>query len=62
MKSNIGPKDRMVRMVLGVVLACFALFLQGHLRLLGIAGLVLLVTSVVNWCPLYALFDVDARH
>lgn len=59
MKKNMGNADRMIRMI--VVLALVALYFTETLT--GIWGLVALVaagiftlTSVVSFCPIYALF------
>ncbi len=59
MKRNISNLDRIFRAVAGIVLiALYALgTLSGTLGLvLAIVGGVLLLTAVINFCPLYALF------
>ena len=62
MKSNIGSADRIARVFLGIGLACFALLLPGNFRFIGLAGIILLVTSVINWCPIYALLRLGSRR
>ncbi|MCB0770503.1 MAG: DUF2892 domain-containing protein [Flavobacteriales bacterium] len=59
MKANMGNKDRVMRTVLALVIA--ALYFGGVIT--GTLGIVLLVlamvfalTSMVRFCPLYALF------
>jgi Protein of unknown function (DUF2892) len=62
MKKNMGSTDSIVRLALAV--AMVGLFLSGIVT--GVAGYVLLalagvfaVTSVVRFCPLYALFGMS---
>jgi len=64
MKSNVGSVDRIVRMILGIVLiiAYLGNFLTGTLGLvLLIVGLVLAVTSVFSFCPLYRIFRISTN-
>lgn len=66
MHTNVGTPDRLVRIVLGITLlvlpfipglAVFANPLAFWAAL--IAGLVLLVTGLVRFCPLYTLFGLS---
>jgi hypothetical protein len=59
MKKNIGPGDRMLRFILGVVL--LLLVFTGPQTNWGWLGLVPLVTSMVGYCPLYAIFGWTTR-
>ena len=62
MARNIGPEDRVVRIVVGIVLGVLA-----YLQVLpGIATIVmyvlgayLLITGILARCLLYKLIDVD---
>ncbi len=61
MKKNMGSMDRSIRTALAVVVA--ALYFTNVIS--GTLGLVLLVfagifvlTSVVSFCPLYAVFGI----
>ena len=59
--KNVGKKDRLIRLVLGVVMVASAIILQittGHFWWLGIIGGVLLGTSAVSFCPLYLPFGI----
>jgi Protein of unknown function (DUF2892) len=56
MTMNEGTVDRAVRIVLG--LALLSVFFFGPRSLLGLIGLVPLVTGVMGYCPLYALFGL----
>jgi len=61
MKKNMGSADRIIRIVLAVVFAL--LYFTGTIT--GTVGLVLvilggifLLTSLVSFCPLYAIFGI----
>ena len=56
MTKNVGSADRIVRILLAIVFG--VLIFTGEVTgtfaiILGILGVVLLVTSVVSFCPLY---------
>lgn len=62
MKKNMGSTDRVIRIILAIVFA--ALYFTGTVT--GTVGIVLLVlgavfvlTSLVSFCPLYALFGLN---
>ncbi|MEJ2438028.1 MAG: DUF2892 domain-containing protein [Sulfurovaceae bacterium] len=57
MGCNIGKIDRIIRLVIGVALLLLALQLQSIL--LGIVGLVVLVTGVIKFCLLYKLLGIN---
>ena len=59
MKTNVGSMDRVVRLVLGLVLLSGYFWLSGGTRWVALAGLVLIVTAGVSFCPLYALLGID---
>jgi hypothetical protein len=56
MTMNEGTIDRAVRIVLG--LALLSVYFFGPRSLLGLLGLVPLVTGVIGYCPLYAMFGL----
>lgn len=64
MKQNISGTDRIVRIVIAVLLALGAWMTGvgsvGGIILLILAA-VMLVTSAVGFCPLYALFKFRDR-
>ncbi len=62
MKANIGSSDKLVRLALAVLL--IVLFYKEIVSgVLGVAllivALLLTVTSLINFCPLYKLFKID---
>ena len=64
MKANVGSIDRIVRVVLAVILG--ALYFSGTVSgtlgiILLVVGVVLLLTSVVSFCPLYSLFKFSTK-
>ena len=56
MDSNMGPEDKKIRMTVGILLLVVGLLFQSWW---GLLGLVLLITSVVGFCPLYVPFKVS---
>ncbi len=59
MKRNIGNTERIIRMIVG--LALLSLFFYGPQTLWGLIGIVPILTSIVGWCPPYALFGISTR-
>lgn len=64
MAKNEGSVDRIVRIVLGVVLIAVAYSIgQGQCSalpaVLGIVGVVALITGIVGWCGLYAVLGIN---
>ncbi|MHB9034289.1 MAG: YgaP family membrane protein [Anaerolineae bacterium] len=64
MTKNVSNLDRIIRLVVAVVIGVLILVnvLHGALAIiLGIVGLVLLVTALVGICPLYALLKISTK-
>jgi hypothetical protein len=60
MKRNIGDIDRDIRLILGMVLLVIGVMLNSWV---GLVGIVLLGTGILDWCPIYAIFKLDSyRH
>jgi hypothetical protein len=57
MFHNAGVIDRASRIVLGIVL--LSLVFIGPRTPWGYFGLVLLVTGLIGWCPLYSLLGIS---
>ena len=65
MKTNVGPLDRGVRLLLASVFFYLGLFLYGGSALgiaLSVAGGVLLVTGLVGFCGLYSLLGLHTNQ
>jgi hypothetical protein len=61
MKQNIGSVDKWIRIVVGLVLLSMILWAPGGLKWLGLLGLILLVTALLGFCPLYALLGISTH-
>lgn len=62
MKANIGSTDKLIRLGLAIVLIIlfYKEIITGTLGIAGlIIALVLTVTSLINFCPLYPLFKIN---
>ncbi len=65
MTANVGSTDRLIRIILGLILVVlpfvtnFAIW-ANPIAAVGvpIVGLVLIVTALVRFCPLYRLFGM----
>lgn len=62
MQRNVGPEDRVVRIVAGLVLAALIYF--GHLTgivaiIVGILAAYLLISGLLVRCVFYKLADID---
>ena len=54
---NLGTVDRAIRVVAGLLFLLWVPF--GMWTFWSIAGLVLIVTGIVGFCPLYRLFGIS---
>ena len=59
MKRNLANLDRLIRGLTGAVILIAGIYLQSWWALLGV---LLLLTAVFGWCPLYALFQFSTYH
>ncbi len=62
MKKNMGPADRIIRAIIGVVF--LVLLLAGRVAgaaavVLGILTVILLATSITGVCPAYGPFHIS---
>lgn len=59
MKKNIGNTDKLIRLVIALAIAVlyFANIISGTVAIvLGVVALVMVATSLLNFCGLYAIF------
>jgi len=63
MKLNEAPWDRIIRVVLGVVLLYVGFGVMSGTGgiIVGIIGLIPLITGLVGFCPLYSLFHLSTN-
>lgn len=69
MTKNVGTVDRIIRLIIGVVLILapfvsgMAMFENAVVTVIAIiVGLVMLVTSAMNFCPLYQITGLRTRN
>jgi hypothetical protein len=61
-RENLGSKERVVRTLIGVILIGLGLFYFGGVTgekigiALAIAGVLPLITGLVNFCPVYSIW------
>jgi len=62
--KNVGSIDKTIRLVAGLLLAAFAVLGAGLSSTIGIlalvVGVVLIVTGVVNFCPLFKILGISS--
>jgi predicted ABC-type exoprotein transport system permease subunit len=64
MTKNMGTVDRIVRLVIvaAIALLYFTNVISGTLAIiLGILGIIFLLTSIFGFCPLYAPFKFSTN-
>ena len=68
MIKNVGSTDRLIRLIAGVILLIIAvpslagmafIGLGGWAWLIGLVGVVLLATGLLNFCPAYQLIGAN---
>jgi len=62
MKANIGSTDKLIRLGLAIVLIVLFYLetLTGTLGIIAlVVALILTITSLINFCPLYSLFKIN---
>ncbi|WP_269684894.1 YgaP family membrane protein [Flavobacterium lacustre] len=64
MKKNVGSTDQIIRLILAILVGIlyYTDTISGTLGLVLVAlSIVLVLTSVVNFCPLYLPFGINTR-
>ena len=61
MHSNVGNRDRIIRIIAGVCILGAFFVLEGNARWLALIGLIPLATGLVRWCPAYRLLGLSTR-
>lgn len=62
MKKNVGNTDKLIRLVIALAIALLYFFnvISGTAAIvLGIIAVVMVITSLINFCPLYTLFKIN---
>ncbi|MFD1166808.1 DUF2892 domain-containing protein [Sphingobacterium daejeonense] len=62
MKTNMGPQDKTIRIIIALIIAVlfFTKVITGTLAivLLVVAGIFIL-TSLIGYCPIYSIFGIS---
>jgi hypothetical protein len=64
MKKNMGPIDKMIRTVIGIIIAIlyYSGIITGMLAIVLLAFAILfLLTSFISFCPLYAILGINTN-
>jgi len=64
MKKNVGSTDQIIRLILAILVGIlyYTDTISGTLGLVLVAfSIVLVLTSVINFCPLYLPFGINTR-
>ena len=56
MKRNMGDIDRIIRALVGFAALGAGFYFQSWW---GLAGLLILATATLNWCPPYAILGIN---
>ncbi|MES2622607.1 MAG: DUF2892 domain-containing protein [Bacteroidota bacterium] len=59
MKKNIGAADGFVRLLIAIVLICYAILVGPWW--LALIAIVPIATTVAMWCPLYEMFGTSTN-
>ena len=65
LQSNESSTDRVVRVILGVILAALAVTgtVSGGLAIAAwVVAAIALVTGLIGFCPLYAIFRLSTKR
>ncbi len=54
---NVGKVDRIIRIIIGLVLIIYGLYITNYI-IAGI-GLIPLITGIIGFCPFYTIFKIN---
>ncbi|MFA5298235.1 MAG: DUF2892 domain-containing protein [Lutibacter sp.] len=63
MKKNMGSTDKLIRVILAIAIAVLYYLgkIEGTLAIVLMAiAVILLLTSLVSFCPIYAIFGINS--
>lgn len=63
MKKNMGPTDKIIRVLIAICIAILYLtkVITGTLALILLAfAIIFMITSFISFCPLYALLGIKS--
>ncbi len=59
MKNNVGSTDRLVRIILGLIIAIVGALFDSWW---GLIGIIPLATGLFKFCPLYLPFKISTKN
>jgi hypothetical protein len=62
MKTNMADWDRIIRVVFGFIFIVVAIIKGSLWWILGGIGIIFIVTSIIGFCPLYAVLGFKTKH
>lgn len=62
MKVNMADWDRIVRIIIGFIFIVLAVIKGTFWWILGVLGIIFIITSIVGFCPLYAVLGIKTKH
>ncbi|OOG72683.1 DUF2892 domain-containing protein [Flavobacterium sp. A45] len=64
MKKNMGATDKLIRSIIGIIIAIlyYAGIITGTLAIVLLAfAIIFLLTSFISFCPLYTLLGINTN-
>ncbi|VAW30047.1 hypothetical protein MNBD_BACTEROID07-1597 [hydrothermal vent metagenome] len=58
MKQNVGSTDKIIRIILGIVIAAVGYYYKSWW---GLIALLPLLTALISFCPLYPIFKISTK-
>ena len=63
MKANESNVDRIIRFIIAIAALIGGLATSGALSIiLFVVSVIMLVTALVGWCPLYRIFGISTKR
>jgi hypothetical protein len=64
LKLNLGLIDRIIRIIIGIII--IVLYFSNQISgiaaiILGIIAVILILTGIIGFCPLYALLKISTK-
>ncbi len=58
MKCNVGKTDKIIRWIIGIIIAALSLYFRSWWGLLAIIPI---LTAILGFCPLYTLLKINTQ-
>ncbi|MFY9154231.1 MAG: DUF2892 domain-containing protein [Prolixibacteraceae bacterium] len=56
MKNNVGAIDRLLRIIIGLIIAIWGVFNASYW---GVVGIIIMATGLFGYCLLYSIFKIS---